>query len=794
MGGLATAGVGAFTALTKSAVSAAGELEQNLGGSEAVFQEYATFMQNTAKEAFSKMGLSQSEYLANANKMGSLLKGSGFGVKEAAETATAVMQRASDVASIMGIDVSAAMEAVTGAAKGNFTMMDNLGVAINDTTLKLYAQEKGLGELKTTQDKVSAAMQLFMEKTSDYANNYSKENATLAGSMTTLKAAWDNFLTGAGDAQQFSDALMGVVKSVGNTVQEVVPRLISGLGDMVAQLGPQIGPLIEELMPAVIDGAVALINGLTQAIPGLLPVLAEAGIQIVTGIGNAIAENGDAILAGFVTAFRSFEDTLTELFPGLQPFVNAIDNLIDYIGQLWEKLTPFIDGTLSFITDTLLPGIGNALEFLTENIDAVVAGAEILLSAFLAYETVEFIAGFIEGFTAAITALQAAEEGMTIAQYALNLAMSINPVGLIIAAIAALVAAFIYLWNNCDEFRQFWIDLWEGIKTAVSTAWDGIKTFFTETIPNAWENFKTMLSDGLNNIVEWFVSIPDKISTFFEELPYRLGVMIGELIAKIINFEVETDKKILEFISNAWTVIKDFFVNLPQNAAEFFSNLWTKIQDFASRAIAKTKEIVSNVVNFISELPGKIQAKITEIINRVIEFKNNMISKAKETATNFVTNLVDGIKSLPEKFKEAAHNVVEGFISGIKEKLQHAKDAIKDFATGIFDGFTSTLDIHSPSKKFEWASEMCIAGFEKPMEGYNPYSTLEDNINASAGSLTASFVGNAGNPAGVDYGTFADSVTKALAGMGIYMDTIQVGSMVAGPVNNALGRMTARRV
>ena len=51
---------------------------------------------------------------------------------------------------------------------------------------------------------------------------------------------------------------------------------------------------------------------------------------------------------------------------------------------------------------------------------------------------------------------------------ALNTVLAANPIILVIAAIAALVAAFIYLWNNCEEFRQFWIDLWENIKAVVA--------------------------------------------------------------------------------------------------------------------------------------------------------------------------------------------------------------------------------------------------------------------------------------------------------------------------------------
>ena len=169
-----------------------GELEQNLGGVEVVFRQHAQSMKNTAKTAFEDMGLSESSYLATANKMGALLKGSGFDIASAADMSQRAMQRASDVASIMGIDVSSAMEAVTGAAKGNFTMMDNLGVAINDTTLQIYAQEKGLGKLETTQQKVSAAMQMFLEKTEYAAGNYARENDTFSGSLTTFKAELQN--------------------------------------------------------------------------------------------------------------------------------------------------------------------------------------------------------------------------------------------------------------------------------------------------------------------------------------------------------------------------------------------------------------------------------------------------------------------------------------------------------------------------------------------------------------------------------------------------------------------------
>ena len=135
-GAILAAGIGtAIVGVMKSALAEGGELQQNLGGTEAVFGNFANSIQQSASEAYRNMGLSASDYMATANKMGSLFQGSGLTQQRALELTSSAMQRAADVASVMGIDTEAAMESIAGAAKGNFTMMDNLGVAMNATTL-----------------------------------------------------------------------------------------------------------------------------------------------------------------------------------------------------------------------------------------------------------------------------------------------------------------------------------------------------------------------------------------------------------------------------------------------------------------------------------------------------------------------------------------------------------------------------------------------------------------------------------------------------------------------------------
>ena len=250
----ATLGIGK---IISDSIMAGGELEQNLGGVETVFREHADSMKKAAATAFGDMGLSESDYLANANKMGALLKGSGFDTGYASSVSQRVMQRASDVASIMGVDVKDAMEAVTGAAKGNFTMMDNLGVAMNDTTLQAYAQEKGLGTLETTQQKVNAAMQMFLDKTEYAAGNYARENDTFSGSLTTAKAQLEN---------------------------------------MTADLGTQLLPTATTLVTMARDGlevisplVVSLGEGLNSAAQYLMNMSPSAKTMLAISLGMAVA-------------------------------------------------------------------------------------------------------------------------------------------------------------------------------------------------------------------------------------------------------------------------------------------------------------------------------------------------------------------------------------------------------------------------------------------------------------------------------------------------------------------------
>lgn len=242
--------------LVKDVVSSFSELEQNTGGAEAVFGEYASAIQKTGEEAYKNLGVSQSEYLATANKMGALFQGSGIEQQTSLELTEQAMQRAADMASVMGIETSAALEAVAGAAKGNFEMMDNLGVAMNATSIEAYAVGKGLDFVwneASQADKVQVAMQMFFEKTEQYAGNFARESEkTISGSMGMLKASVKSLTAGLGNA--------------GADMTNLAGNVVTAFLAMVNNITPVIRNIVSAV-PAVIQ---QIASGLVSAAPALL--------------------------------------------------------------------------------------------------------------------------------------------------------------------------------------------------------------------------------------------------------------------------------------------------------------------------------------------------------------------------------------------------------------------------------------------------------------------------------------------------------------------------------------------
>lgn len=401
--GAALVAVGAASVkLVKDVIEKTGELEQNLGGSESVFGDYAQRMQKAGEEAYKNLGISQSEYLATANKMGALLQGTGLDAEKSAEITEKAMQRAADMASVMGIDMSAAMESVAGAAKGNFTMMDNLGVAINDTTLKAYAAEHGLGDLSTTQDKVTAAMQMFLDTTEQYDGNFAKEaTETISGSFGLLAASWDSLIAGLGNGEADIANLAGNVvdafESVVRNVEPVVEAIVDALPAVVDTLLAAVEELLPKLIPAFTDIFIKLTDTLVKLLPTLIPIAANAILTITTALIKNLPQIVRAAMQIITSIVQGIAQALPDLIPVIVDVVLEIaeiltdpKTLMPLIRAAFDIINALIEGLLSpdsinAMIEMLPQVISNLVDILLESLDLLLDAAVKIIEALCDY-------------------------------------------------------------------------------------------------------------------------------------------------------------------------------------------------------------------------------------------------------------------------------------------------------------------------------------------------------------------------------------------------------------------------
>ncbi len=639
-------GATAMTGLTVKAMQAAGSLEQNMGGSEAVFGKYADKMQGKAKSAYSSMGLSTNDYLQTANKMGSLFKGAGFETSEAMDLTSKAMQRASDVASIMGIDTSMAMESIAGAAKGNFTMMDNLGVAMNDTTLQAYALEKGIKKSTqemTNQEKIGLAMEMFLEKTADYAGNYSKENETLAGSLGTAKAAFQNFLDGSGDVDSLVKTFSGAINSMVRQLDELLPRLVSGLTDLVNQLIPMLPPLIQKVLPVIVEGATSLINGVVDVLPQLLDALIGALPLFIDGVTQ--------IFNGIIEALPQLIQAIVNALPTLIP--QLIDGFVSLVVTICEQFSSIIQPIIDALPDIII----SIVEALMNNLPALIEGV------------IALVMGIVEALPQIIQALVDAMP--TIITLVIEGLLNALPqlIAGIVQVVSGIVAAIPQIFSSLVEAV---VNVWTGVWEAIKKVFGDLPNWFNKQFKQGAENAKT----AWKTITNFFKNIWDGIKKIFS----KLGSWFGDQFKQGKENAQKAWSTVVNFFKNVWSGIKKAF----SAVGSFFKNQFEQGKKNAQQAWSTVKDFFSN-----------IWSGIKNVFASVGSWFRNIFTSAK----NGVQNAWSGVKNF---FSNIKNGIVNAF-SNIKEKLTapftKARDAIKKVADkikGFFKGNISMPKIKIP--------------------------------------------------------------------------------------------------
>lgn len=350
------AAAGAVIALTKSAVENYGEYEQLVGGVETLFKDSAGTVQEYANNAYKTAGLSANEYMETVTSFSaSLLQSMGNDTEAAAEKADQAITDMSDNANKMGTDMQSIQNAYQGFAKQNYTMLDNLKLGYGGTKEEMQRLIDDANALNAAQGNytnytiesyadIVDAIHTVQTEMGITGTTALEASTTIEGSVSAMKAAWGNFVTGLGnDNANISELSAQLIESVGTVAENVLPVVETVLKN-IAQAVQEDGPaMIEKFVSYAIEK---------------LPEVISLGLQMVVSLVKGIAQNIPQIVTSVLNMVATIVKTVWEAMPDI------IDVGKNIVMGLWEgikAMASWIGDKVSGFVGGLVDGVKGVL-------------------------------------------------------------------------------------------------------------------------------------------------------------------------------------------------------------------------------------------------------------------------------------------------------------------------------------------------------------------------------------------------------------------------------------------------
>ncbi len=468
---------------------------------------------------------------------------------------------------------------------------------------------------------------------------------------------------------------------------------------------------------------------------------AKEGAEMMDQLGISVT-NSDGTMKSSIQIQRELHEAFSKLSESEQiaaasaifgknqmaPWLALINTAPEDVGSLDESLRNCA-GTTDEMAEAMMSGFGGSLEKLKSSIDVLVTSIGEALAP-----TIQKVAEFIQGLVDKFNSLTPAQQ-QTIVQIGLVVAaigpllivigkvissvgtimtwapkivsgvksiigigsslmgglkalwalIAANPITLIIAAIAAAVAAFVYFWNTSESFRQFWIGLWEAIKTAVQTVVQAIITFFTQTIPEAFQSF-----------VAFFQGLWQGISEFFSGLWESMKQIVSSAWEGIKNVVQLAIMAIGEIFSTALTIITLPFRFIWENCKEIIVQAWegiktvvsgalTAIQTGISTAWTAVQTVTSTIFTAIQTVASTIWTGIQTVITTIITAIQTIITTAWTTIQTVTSTVFSTIKTVATTIWNGIKTVVTAIVGAVQTAVTTAWTAVQTATSTIFN-------------------------------------------------------------------------------------------------------------
>lgn len=428
---------------------------------------------------------------------------------------------------------------------------------------------------------------------------------------------------------------------------------------------------------------------------------------------HAIQENLD--ITG--TTAREAATTFTGSFESMKAAAQNVLGKLSLGEDIQPALQALMETTSTFLFGNLIPMIGNILKQIPnlilggikgvfsgifgEGLGSIMGGIVTALgSAFLAFKAFSVVSGLLSGIPAVLTTIKTAVTG-------LFTAMSANPIGIAIAAIAALTAGLVYFFTQTEMGRQIWqgfmdwfSGVWQSVAPVLTEVWNGI----VETATTVWNNMMAVVAPIIQAVVDFIRSVWDGISLWWTEnqgLIQQTFTTVWNAIQTVIQTVMPIIQSIIETVMN---ILAPFIETTWNNICTVVTTVWELIKI----AIQTAMDVIGGIIKAVMAIINGDWGTAWNAIKGVGEAIWKGLSAAGKAIfdgfAQILSNIWSTIKSVAssawEGLKSTVLGLIDGLVQGAKNAWESMKQGVRDLVdkvTSIFDGIKN-IDLWEAGK------------------------------------------------------------------------------------------------
>lgn len=518
-------------------------------------------------------------------------------------------------------------------------------------------------------------------------------------------------------SETFRKAIQDLFSAIQNSgAMELLKIAFERISTVVGQVKDSVSKLWDNISKGtntsnIIQTIVGFFNNLGLAVYDV--------VDFVIKLWESLQNSG--ALDGFKNAFKNTFSIISSL----------VSPVIDLVKKLWDKISEA--GSQQSVIETLdsaFSMVGSTIESVTGFVKGLVdwfkqggTGVDVLKAAFVGLGTIlggyAVYQGILKGIALAQQAWaiatgvwSAITTGATAIQTAFNAAIAANPIGMIVVAIMAVVAALVYFFTQTTAGKQIWQDFINWLKNA----WQGVSQFFSglwNAIVSTFNNVVSSISQIWTNIVDTFNSAVNSIAAFVVPIFNNIvsGIQIAmNLIWSVIQIVWQAIKVIVELVVGGivayikwaaalWGSIITTAMNLIKNV---ITTVWNAISPFVKTVLNSIKNVITTVWNairsVISNVMNGIRAFITPIwnsikstISTVVNAIKNVITSVFNSVKSSVTSIFNAIKNTLTSVWNSIKSATLSVVNSIKNTIVNTFNAIKGPVTSVFNAIKNTI-------------------------------------------------------------------------------------------------------